>query len=123
MRQVTIQNPARSSHTSIKAQYCDTFLSRLRGLMFTAPLPHNVGLLLVEERESRFDASIHMFFVNYDLAVIWINRSHHVVHTCLARRWRPFYMPSSPARFILEMHADHLADFKVGDLVDFPENE
>lgn len=123
MRQVTIINQARSQHKPIQARFCSTFLCRLRGLMFTSQLPHNLGLLLVEKRESRLDSAIHMFFVNYNLAVVWIDHNHQVVDTCIARRWRPFYMPSTPARYILEMHEDHLADFNVGDIVVFLENE
>ena len=122
MREVTIINQARSQHTRIQAKYYSTFFSRLRGLMFTSQLPHDVGILLVEQRESRLDTAIHMFFVNYDLAVIWINHNQQVVDTCLARRLRPFYMPSAPARYILEMHADHLAEFKIGDVVVISEN-
>ena len=87
--------------------------------MFSSSIATGNGLLLVEGRDSRLDAAIHMFFVNYDLAVIWINDQKKVVDSCIARRWRSFYMPAKPARYILEMHRDHFQDFSIGDIVDF----
>jgi uncharacterized membrane protein (UPF0127 family) len=101
MRQITIINQAHSQQKRIQAQICSSFLCRLRGLMFTSQLPRNLGLMLVEKRESRLDASIHMFFVNYDLAIVWIDHNHQVVDTRIAHRWRPFYIPSNPACYIL----------------------
>ncbi len=73
------------------------------------------GLLLVQDSESRLDAAIHMFFVNFDLAVVWINRHDEVVDICLAHRWRPFYMPSHKAQMILEIHPKRLHEFNAGD--------
>lgn len=65
------------------------------------------------------DAAIHMFFCNFELGVVWINNRYQVVDTCLARRWRPFYMPAGPARYVLETHPDHLPDFQIGDQISF----
>jgi uncharacterized protein len=114
-RQVRITNRTRSANGPIVARYCDSFLCRLRGLMFRRSIPDQWGLLLVEKRESRVDTSIHMFFVWFDLAVVWINNAGEVVDVRLARRWRPFYAPRRPARYTLEMAARHLQDFQIGD--------
>jgi len=117
MHQVTITNQTSLQKKPINARFCSSFLCRLRGLMFTKAISRGAGLLLVQERDSRLDSAIHMFFVNYDLAIIWINNHKVVVDTCLARRWRPFYMPHKPARYTLEIHPEHLSDFRIGDLV------
>jgi uncharacterized membrane protein (UPF0127 family) len=69
------------------------------------------GLLLVQSRDSRIDASIHMLGVFMDLAVIWINNAGQVVDTCLARRWRMAYVPKQPSRFILEINPHRLRRF------------
>jgi uncharacterized membrane protein (UPF0127 family) len=119
MREVAISNQARPLSQPIIARFCNSFFCRLRGLMFTRPIAPGVGLLLVEDRDSRLDAAIHMFFVDYDLAIIWINQQKIVTDTCLARRWRPFYMPKKPARYILEVHPEHLSAFQSGDSVHF----
>ncbi len=105
--------------TPLHALYCDSFLGRLRGLMFRSSLAPEQGLLLVESRESRIDTAIHMLFVFMDLAVIWINSEKVVVDTVLARSWRPAYAPRQPARYILEIHPDRLGEFKIGDHLEF----
>ena len=87
--------------------------------MFRRQIPDGWGLLLVQGKDSRLDAAIHMLAMWIDLGVIWINSQGEVVDTCLARRWRPAYVPKSPARYILEMNVTHLSDFSVGDRITF----
>lgn len=99
--------------------YCDSFLCRLRGLMFRSRLPLDEGLLLVEKRDSRLDTSIHMFFVPFDLAVFWINSDMTVVDKVIAKSWRPAYFPKADAKFTLEIHPDRWGDYEVGDKVEF----
>jgi uncharacterized membrane protein (UPF0127 family) len=87
--------------------------------MFRSSLPLEMGLLLVESRDSRLDTSIHMLFVFMDLAVVWINSEKVVVDTVLARSWRPAYAPSHPAKYILEIHPSRLGEFSIGDHIEF----
>lgn len=87
--------------------------------MFRRSLAADEGLLLVQKRDSRLDASIHMFFMCIDLAVIWIDSSGQVVDTCLAKRWHPAYLPAKPASYILETSVKNLDVFQIGDYVRF----
>ncbi len=119
MATVTISNKQRPLASLIKAKYCDSFICRLRGLMFRSHLGGDEGLLLVQSRENRVDASIHMLFVFTDLAVIWINSEKIVVDKVLARAWRPFYAPSGPAKYILEITPGRLSEFETGDQIEF----
>jgi uncharacterized membrane protein (UPF0127 family) len=119
MKTITIENQNQPLPEHLQATYCDSFLCRLRGLMFRSSLAHNEGLLLVERRDSRLDTSIHMLFVYMDLGVIWINSEFMVVDSVLARRWRPAYASREPARYILEIHPSRLNEFKHGDRVTF----
>jgi uncharacterized membrane protein (UPF0127 family) len=116
VRQVELNNLTRPT-APIQAGVCETFLTRLRGMMFARPVQPGSGLLFYQERASRVDSAIHMFFVNFDLAVVWLDDDWRVVDACLARRWRPFYMPARPARYFLETHPTHLKDFTVGDII------
>jgi len=119
MKIIQLENTNQHLPATLQAVYCDSFLCRLRGLMFRSTLSHNEGLLLVEARDSRLDTSIHMLFVFMDLAVIWINSEYTVVDTVLARTWRPVYAPHQPARYILEIHPSRMNEFKIGDHVEF----
>lgn len=87
--------------------------------MFRKSLPPEEGLLLVYGADSRVDSSIHMMFMRFELAVIWINSAGEVVDKVLARPWRLAYLPKSPARFVLEIASGRLAEFEVGDRVEF----
>ncbi len=107
-----ISNPARVG-------YCDSFLCRLRGLMFRPRLALDEGLLLVEKRDSRLDTSIHMFFVPFDLAVFWINSEMKVVDKVIAKSWHPAYFPKADAKFTLEIHPGRWGDYEIGDKVEF----
>jgi len=99
--------------------YCDSFLCRLRGLMFRSHLGLDEGLLLVEKRDSRLDTSIHMFFVPFDLAVFWINSEKIIVDKVTAKSWHPAYFPKVNAKYTLEIHSGRIGDYEIGDKVEF----
>ncbi len=87
--------------------------------MFRSHLDADDGLLLEIARDSRLDSSIHMFFVPFDLAVIWINSELCVVDKVIARGWHPAYFPARAARYTLEIHPDRIDNFLIGDQVEF----
>lgn len=117
LRPTHIQNLTRPINQPALVGYGDTFLSKLRGLMFRSRLDLNDGLLLVEKRNSRLDTSIHMFFVPFDLAVFWINSDLVVVDKVIAKSWRPAYMSRADAQYTLEIHPDRFGDYEIGDKV------
>lgn len=87
--------------------------------MFRPRLNPDEGLLLVEKRDSRLEASIHMLFVPFDLAVFWINSEMKVVDKVIAKSWQPAYIPKEHARYILEIHPERWEDYGIGDTVEF----
>jgi uncharacterized membrane protein (UPF0127 family) len=119
MKKVLIHNLSQPDGKPIQVGYAVTFLDRLRGLTFRRHLPEGEGLLLVENKDSRMDASIHMLMVFMDLGVVWINNDCQVVDTVLAKSWRLAYFPKLPARYVLEINPHRLKDYQVGDRVHF----
>lgn len=118
-RPITIQNLSRKLDQPAVVGYCDSFIYKLRGLMFRSRLALDEGLLLVEKRNSRLDTSIHMFFVPFDLAVFWINSDMTVVDKVIAKSWKPAYFPKADAQYTLEIHPTRWADYEIGDKVEF----
>lgn len=102
-----------------RARHCASFLCRLRGLTFRRSLADDEGLLLVGRRESRTDATIHMFFVFFPIAAVWLDGDGRVVDTCLARPFRPLYVPRAPARDVLEGSPALLERVQIGDQLRF----
>jgi len=86
--------------------------------MMQPDIDQGTGILLVENKDSRLDSSIHMLFMRFDLAVIWINSSLEVVDVRLARKWQPYLVPACPASYILEIHPQQLSLFEIGDKVE-----
>ncbi len=102
-----------------QAKWCDNFGSKLRGFTFRHELGAGEGLVLVEKIDSKLATSIHMLFVSFDLAVIWVNDAGEVVDTVLAKSWRLSYVPQSPARYVIEGHPDLLEEVQIGDKITF----
>ena len=99
---------------------CDTFWSRGRGLMFRRGLAKDEAYLFVERRESVAQTAIHMFFVFFPIAVVWLDRERRVVDKALARPFRPYYAPKCPAQYFIEGHVSLLERVSAGDQLDWP---
>jgi uncharacterized membrane protein (UPF0127 family) len=116
---ILIRNLNRPNLAPIRARWCQSFFSRLRGFTFRSSLEIDEGLVLVEARENRIDTAIHMFFVWTDLSIAWVNSQNEVVDITLAKAWRPFYAPTHPACYVIEYHPSRHGDFQPGDRITF----
>jgi len=83
--------------------------------MFSKELKLDQGLILVEDEESRMNTSIHMMFMNYDLTILWLDKEMVIVDKVLAKKWMPFCIPKKPAKYVVELHSEHFADYAIGD--------
>jgi uncharacterized protein len=116
-----LRNVQTSSVVLSRVRLADNFWSRFRGLQLVRSLPENEGLLFITGSESRTNTSIHMFFMFFSIAVVWLDASGKVVDTCLAKPWRPAYAPRLPAQYFIEANPDVLNRVKVGDVLRFDE--
>ncbi|MCS6910122.1 MAG: DUF192 domain-containing protein [Anaerolineales bacterium] len=121
-RRVDVRRKADGALLVRGARWCSSFLCRLRGLMFRRQLAPGEALILVEAAESRAAASIHMLFVPFPIAAIWINSAGRVVDMVEAKPWRPFYAPRAPARYTLESEPEILSRVSIGDEVVFEDS-
>ncbi len=104
-----------------RARVCADFWSIFRGLQFTPRLEPDTGLLFVNSRESRSQSAIHMFNVTYSIGVLWLSEKGEVVHSALAKPWRPYYGTPAAARYFIEALPDVLERAAVGDVLQFDE--
>ncbi len=86
--------------------------------MFEQQIDPRGGILMVQETQSRVNASIHMFFMNFDITVVWLDNQLRVVDVIVAHKWQPMLAPVAPARYILETHPDRFSDFNIGDQIE-----
>jgi hypothetical protein len=103
------------------ARWCSSRLCRLRGLQFRRRLNQGEALILVKEKDSIANSSIHMFFVFFPIAAVWINTKGKVTSAQLAKPWRPYYASPEPAAYVLETSPDLLEVISVGDTLEFLE--
>ena len=119
--EMILHNRSRPGTPPLTVRHCASFLCRLRGLTFQKKLPPNRGLLLVQKKENRLDAAIHMLWMRIDLAVVWIAANGRVVDVRPAYRWRSFITPKAPAQYVLETSLDQLDNYQIGDEIEFEE--
>ncbi len=116
---ITVEDTSTRTRIPARIRVCESFACRLRGVMFRPSLPRDQGLLLIMPRESRLDSSIHMLFVPFDLAIFWIDSNKEVVDKTTAKSWRPAYIPARAARYVLEVHPDHINALDIGHKLEF----
>ena len=118
-KSVTVRNRNTEEVLIRSARWCSSRLCRLRGLQFRRRLGPGEALILVKDKDSIANTSIHMLFVFFPIAAVWIDGTGRVTSAQLARPWRPYYASGEPARYVLETSPEFLARIEVGDKVDF----
>lgn len=108
---------ADGSPLPLRVRRCDTFFCRLQGLMFRRALGPDECLLFMESIESRVSTSIHMFFVFFPIAVVWLASDGAVVDAQLAQPFRPYYAPQAPAKYFLEAAPELLQWVRIGEIL------
>ncbi len=87
--------------------------------MLHPPLDEYRGIVLVESRDSRANTTIHMLFMRFDIAAIWLNARLEVVDVKVARRWKLAIPPRAPASYVIETRVDYADLFHPGDKISF----
>ena len=114
-----IKNKTNGKILATKMQRCDSFFSRLRGLMFKKRILDE-AYLFVLKKESVLEASIHMLFVFFPIDVAWLDKNFKVVD--FKQSIAPFslyHAPKKPAKYVLELPERTIkkTKTKIGDLI------
>jgi len=104
-----------------RAKWCSSFWCHFKGLQLVSHLPEDQGILFVTNHEGRGHTAIHMFFMFFSIAVIWLDKSGRVVDKQLAKPWRPAYAPKAPAQYYVEANVSLLDRVEIGDQLRFDE--
>jgi len=120
MKNVVIRKVS-SPDAVVTVKCCDSFFSKLMGLLFSKELGQDSGLIFIEKNETRINTAIHMLFMNFDITVLWLDKNRVVVDKVLAKKWAPMYVPKKPAQFVLELHYSKINEYSVGDQLELLE--
>lgn len=108
MELVNLSNHTTLAHSLAEAR---SFLKRLKGLMFTKELPTGHGLHIQPCQ------SIHTFYMNYSIDVLYVNEQLVVVAMDLEMRPRKFGKLYKQAQSVIELPAGTIqhSRTKIGD--------
>lgn len=118
-RIVVVQNLSQALQQPLKLKVCNTFMSRLRGFLFSKAPQLGDGLLFCFDRASRLNSAIHMIGVPFPLGVLWLDEKKTVVDKCRARPWGFAFIPKKPAKYVIECSTERLTEFQIGDILQF----
>jgi uncharacterized membrane protein (UPF0127 family) len=88
---------------------------RSLGLMFRRGIDPHEALVICLPRSGIGQAGVHMLFVPFPVALIWLDEEFRVVDRVLARPWRVGYRPTVPSRYFIEAHPSRLVRVQEGD--------
>jgi uncharacterized membrane protein (UPF0127 family) len=100
---------------NLEAWYFENFFSRLKGLMFKNDISANQAGLFINKNENIVDSSIHMLFMNFDIAVFWLDKTNTIVDKRIAKKWGLIYCPEVNSQKILETHTDIFDKLQIGE--------
>lgn len=103
-----------------RTRIAESFFSQLKGLMFEDKKNFDYALVFPLAVEGRFSASIHCMFVFFAIDVIYLDKDKKVVD--LKKNilpFTPFYMPSKPAKYFVELPAGLSHGVEIGDKLEW----
>lgn len=123
MKQYRVVRNTRTGEVVLpRAEWRAHFWGHFTGLMFRRHLPDEEGILFVYGRESVLETAIHMLFMFFPIATVWLDKNGVVVDKILAKPWRLSYAPHKPAQFFIEARPLLLDRVAIGDPLRFDES-
>lgn len=101
---------------------CRSWWCRGRGLMFRRALREDEGFFFVFPRPGRWGTAIHMWFVFFPIAAIWLDETGRIVHAVEARPFR-VYVPPRPARYLVEGPVSLMIHARIGEVWTWREDD
>ena len=93
-----MQIPIKVNNQIIQAKLCNNLFTRALGLLFT----YKKSALLVSPIESKYQTSIHTFFMLNSIDVVWLDKNKNIIEV---KTMKPFrhHTPKSKAKYVLEI--------------------
>jgi len=100
-----------------------SFFEQLSGLMFKERKDVDYALIFILNEPSTFSATIHTFFMNFPIHLIFLDSSKKIVD--IKKNLKPYnlYKPKHKSKYIIEIPSDINIDYlKKGDKLSWSEN-
>lgn len=90
--------PIKVNNTIIHAKLCNNPFTRALGLLFS----YKKSALLIANKESRLETSIHTFFMLNSIDVIWLDKDKKILEIKTMKQFS-HHTPKSKAKYVLEI--------------------
>jgi len=110
-----LYNNSKKKQVISKVKYADSIALQAKGLMFERKKNFDYALVFPFPRETRAGASIHMFFVFFPIAAVYLNSKMVVVDIAVLKPFALNYTPKKPAAYLIEMPVLAGKKIAVGD--------
>ena len=108
-----IINKENSQTLSAKAKVADSFLKRLRGLMFKKSIGEDEALIFYKA------ASIHTFFMRFPIDIIFLNKESKVIKICPnLKPWKMVFCLKSAITIEFQANKASINSLKIGDTLE-----
>ncbi|WGI17558.1 DUF192 domain-containing protein [Methanonatronarchaeum sp. AMET-Sl] len=94
-----------------KVEIADTYLSRMKGLMFKPNPPDDYAMVFIFEEEKEID--LHMLFVPFNLVALFLDEDNYVRKIKRLKAWRG--RAKGKARKIIEIPEKNYKEIKIGE--------
>lgn len=116
---MVLENVTRKKELVKRVRFADSFLAKARGLMFERKERFNYALVFPFGGEVRLGASIHMLFVFFPIAAVYLDSKKVVVDIAFLKPFAVNYTPKKPAAFLVEMPVENAGEIRIGDRLSF----
>ncbi len=115
LKSITLKN---SNEKIAEIKIANTFFSRLMGLMFKKNAKVPLLFEIPEKINKKERSSIHSFFMRFEIALVFIDKSNAVYEISELKPWN-CYVPKKPAKYIVEFDRREFNDcLKIGDEIE-----
>ena len=102
-----------------RVRFADSYLAKAKGLMFERRERFDYALVFPFGGETRLGASIHMLFVFFPIAAVYLDSKKRVVDIAVLKPFALNYTPKKPAAYLVEMPVRRAAGIELGDELDW----
>lgn len=80
-------------------EYCNSSWKKFRGLMFS----RGKNLVFVLDKETRYGAIVHMFFVFFPIDVYWLDKDKKIIDKRINLKPFRVAVPNGKAKYVVEL--------------------
>lgn len=100
----------KNSKQNIKINYANTYIKRLKGLMFKKQF---TGILFKQKYNHKIFNTIHTSFMKTPIDVIYINKDNKIQEMTTIKPWKIYIPQKNNIKYIIELPPNTIKNYKI----------